>query len=72
MSLTELLHPLTGNGYQFWSGIGSDFGEIPLLGFVWITYRRHNCHVKGCPRIQWRSHPEDDGHLVCRKHHPKG
>lgn len=69
----QLLHPLCGNGYQFWSGIGSDFGEYSiatalLFGIV-TAYRRHNCHVKGCPWLQWHVHPEH-GHPVCKRHHP--
>ena len=29
-----LLHPLHGNGYQFWSGIGGrTFGTATLIGF---------------------------------------
>lgn len=61
------LDPLWGAGYQFWSGIGSDFGELALFGMAWAVFRRHNCHVQGCPRIIWKEH---DGHMLCRKHHP--
>src|ERR1017187_525388 len=32
--LHNLLHPLEGFGYQFWSGIGSDAGEITLVGIA--------------------------------------
>lgn len=46
-----LLQPLSGQGYQFWSGIGSDFSEITILGAVVGLYYKHNCHTKGCPRI---------------------
>lgn len=59
---------LRGDGYQFWSGFGSDFGEATLLFGVYVIWRRHNCHVKGCPRIIWKTN--DAGHAVCRKHHP--
>lgn len=74
LTLTQLLHPLSGNGYQFWSGIGSDFGQLTLLtGMVAISvgwWRHHNCHVKGCWRLNWHGAPTEDGHPRCRKHHP--
>jgi len=39
MSFGDLFHPLHGQGYQFWSGIGSDLGELSILiaitAFVW-------------------------------------
>ena len=33
------------------AGIGSDVGEVAIFGGVIGIYRKHNCHVKGCPRI---------------------
>jgi hypothetical protein len=33
-SLTYLLYPYTGDGYQFWSGIGSDIGELAMVQLV--------------------------------------
>lgn len=59
---------LHGDGYQFWSGIGS--GSPILLG-VWVLLRRHNCHQPRCWRLAWHPHP-DTGHPLCRKHHPHG
>jgi hypothetical protein len=61
--------PLNGQGYQFWSGIGSDIGEITLigLGFAWLHH--HNCYERGCWRVQWHPHPVH-GHPVCKRHHP--
>ncbi len=58
-----------GPYYGFWSGFGSDIGEIALIGGVWMGVRKINCHVKGCPRI---GHYEVKGtpYKVCRKHHP--
>lgn len=67
---TYFVHVLTGNGYQLWSGIGSDVGELTLLGAAVMFWRHHNCHVHRCPRLQWHPHP-DHGHPVCRKHHPE-
>jgi hypothetical protein len=62
-------HPLAGDGYQFWSGIGSDLGELTLIGAIAAWYRMHNCHVNRCWRLSWHPHP-DHGHPVCRRHHP--
>jgi hypothetical protein len=66
---SQLLHPLAGNGYQFWSGIGSDAGEAALLGGVVVLLRHRNCHVKGCWRLGHLD-PEH-GHPACRRHHSK-
>lgn len=55
---------LHGDGYQFWSGIGS--GSPLIVGAI-VVWRRHNCHVRWCPRIIWRTHGE---HELCRRHHP--
>lgn len=59
---------LSGRTYGFWSGIGSDVGEVTLLGILWATLRRHNCEVKGCVRLG--RHSTAANHVVCRKHHP--
>jgi hypothetical protein len=79
-SLSFLLHPIglcagsahqqvLCNGYNFWSGIGSDIGEVAIIGGLITIVRHLNCHAKGCYRL--------GGHLVpgtpyktCRKHHP--
>jgi hypothetical protein len=56
-------------GYNVVSGIGSDLGELAILGAALAWLRRHNCHVRRCWRLGWHPHP-DHGHLVCRAHHP--
>jgi hypothetical protein len=73
-----LAHPLgscTGNahlvvrckGYNFWSGIGSDLGEVTLLTAVLAAYWHHTCHVSRCWRLGRFAH----GHLkLCAHHHP--
>lgn len=73
-SLHDLLHPLEGAGYQFWSGLGSDLGELSLLtGLAVVAYRAHKhveCHVEqpSCHRI---GHPvPGTGYRACRVHHP--
>lgn len=68
-------HPLgycTGpncKGYQFWSGIVGDIGEVTLIGSAVLLFRHVNCHAPWC----WRRgvHPTADGMFkLCRKHHP--
>jgi hypothetical protein len=64
-----LWHPLQGPGYQFWSGIASDIGEVTLIGGGIALYRKHNCGAPRCWRIG--KHPTADGlHELCAKHHP--
>ena len=65
---TYLLEPLWGWGYQFWSGIGSDFSELALISGIFMLWKKHNCHELRCLRLAW--HPDDSGHPVCKKHHP--
>ena len=73
--LADILHmnspfdPLHSDGYNFWSGIGSDFGEATILIAVLAWWRHHNCQVEGCWRIHLRQ-ATDGGHYVCKKHHP--
>lgn len=71
--LAQLLHPgqlrTPNGGYWFWSGIGSDIGEVTILGAVIGLYRHHNCHVNGC----WRRGKPDPAHgfPACKHHHTK-
>ena len=30
------VHILSGKGYQLWSGLGSDVGEVTLIGLVMV------------------------------------
>lgn len=60
----------SGPWYSFWSGIGSDIGELAILGSMWEIYHKHNCHVHWCPRIG--SYPVDGTvYVLCRRHHPE-
>jgi hypothetical protein len=61
-----LFDPLHGDGYQFWSGIGSG---SPILAAAVIFLHRHNCHEFHCIRPAWHPHPAT-GHPVCKRHHP--
>lgn len=59
----------SGPYYGFFSGFGSDLGEIALIGGLIAIYRKHNCHVKGCFRIAKHS-VEGTPFITCKKHHP--
>lgn len=71
--MTWVLHWLwvhTGTGdeagpwYAFWSGFGSDLGEVTLAGAAFGAYYKHRCH--GCWRIGRHT---VDGTPWCNKHH---
>lgn len=62
-----LFHPLSGMGYQFWSGIGAN---LTVLGVIYSLYKQSRCHEIGCRRRAWRAHPLH-GYQVCRVHYPK-
>lgn len=60
------LDDASGPWYLFWSGI---CGDLSLFGAALVIVRKHNCHVKSCPRIG--RHPvEGTTYVVCRHHHP--
>jgi hypothetical protein len=71
-SVHSWVHWPDNGGYNFISG---PLADITLVtGFVTATllwWRKHNCHVYGCWRLEWHVHP-DNGHPVCKKHHPDG
>jgi hypothetical protein len=65
------LDNLSGPFYGFWSGIGSDLGEVTIIGAALSIWWKHECHVKGCHRMG--RHPvAGTPHVVCRRHHPEG
>lgn len=60
-----------GPWYLWWSGFGSDLGELTILGALASLYWKHTCHVDRCWRLG--RHPvEGTGYQVCRRHHPRG
>lgn len=63
----QLFHPLRYWGYEWWSGAGSDLGELTLLGIAIGAYKHINCEEPGCWRRGHR-HP-DHGRPVCRRHY---
>lgn len=60
-------HSLSGTGYQFYSGIGSDISELAVIGAVAGAYRKAACHQERCYRLGRFPH----GHYkLCHVHHP--
>lgn len=69
-----LLHVLgvdnvAGRWYGFWSGFGSDLGEVAIVGGLASMVRHRNCEVHHCWRLG--RHVTAAGHRVCRRHHPE-
>lgn len=56
----------TGPWYGFWSGFGSDLGEVVIVGGIVTLVRKHTCHEPGCWRI---SRHVVDGSPWCDRHH---
>jgi hypothetical protein len=68
LNVTGTVIPANGSKwYNFWSGFGSDFGEIAILGSIIALYKHHNCTVKGCPRIGHHS-VTGTPYKTCHKH----
>ena len=70
---TGIIHGGPDQYYNFWSGFGSDLGEVTLISAVGVGVytgvRKVNCHTKGCWRIG--RHPlEGTPYVLCRHHHP--
>lgn len=58
-----------GRWYGFWSGVGGNLGDVTLVVGLIAYLRRHNCHVRWCPRMS--KHPlHGTPYVVCRRHHP--
>ena len=55
-----------GPDYGFFSGIGSDLGEITLLAAILGVYHRHQCHTGRCWRI---GRHVVSGTPFCNRHH---
>jgi hypothetical protein len=66
----EWLHP-GGSGYWFYSGVFDAGILLGVFSGIGVYWRAHNCHVKGCWRLDWHPHPAH-GHPVCYLHHPDG
>lgn len=61
---------VSGRAYAFWSGCGSDLGELAVVGALLGLLRKHNCAVAGCWRLG--RYVTAAGHHVCARHHPDG
>ena len=59
-----------GPFYLWWSGIGSDLGELTIVVVLAGYLRKHNCEVHRCWRLG--RHQTAAGQHVCRRHHPDG
>jgi len=68
LTVTGVIIPSAGSKwYNFWSGFGSDLGELVIIGSIIGLYRHHNCAVKGCWRIG--HHPvAGTPYKTCHKH----
>ena len=57
--------------YNWWSGAGSDIGEVAIFGGLVQMYRAHECHDEGCHRLGNKITVEENGHHYrrCSKHH---
>jgi hypothetical protein len=60
--------PSTGSRwYNFWSGFGSDLGEIVIIGSIFTLYKHNNCAVGRCWRIG-RHQVDGTPYKTCHKH----
>jgi hypothetical protein len=59
-----------GPYYGFFSGFGSDLGELTIAAGLFSMYWKRTCHEPRC----WRpGHLMADGHTrSCWNHHPEG
>ena len=58
----------SGPWYSFWSGFGSDLGEVTIFAGAIAIWRHHSCHVRGCMRVG-RS-VAGTTYIACPKHNP--
>jgi len=59
--------------YNFWSGFGSDLGEITLLTGLLVVAKHVNCHEPGCWRLtahKMKDPATNVEYKQCHKHHP--
>ena len=62
-----------GPYYGFFSGFGSDLGEVTIVGGMFAIYRKHNCHARWCWRFGRHGFTDEATGLryqLCRRHHP--
>jgi len=56
----------SGPYYGFWSGFGSDLGEVTLLAVFISAYRNVKC--ASCPRVALHHKVPETGQRTCDKH----
>lgn len=62
-----------GPYYGFFSGFGSDLGELTLIGGVLAIYKKHNCHARWCFRFGHHDFLDPETgvtYKLCRHCHP--
>jgi hypothetical protein len=62
-----------GPYYGFWSGFGSDIGEVTIVGGLLAIYKKHNCHSRWCWRFGHHDFADEATGItwkLCRAHHP--
>lgn len=58
--------------YNFWSGFGSDLGEVTLIAALFGGWRHVNCHTKGCWRVgHYEVEVNGQQYRVCRACHKR-
>jgi hypothetical protein len=73
----DLFHPLRYWGYQFWSGIGSDIGELSIVISIIVAalavrrflHTHFPCHTDGCRKLGFH-HVAGTPYRTCWHHHP--
>lgn len=63
-----------GPYYGFFSGFGSDIGEVTIITGLLAVYKKNNCHVRWCPSFghhNWTDPESGVTYKVCRLHHPE-
>ncbi len=58
----------SGPWYGFFSGFGSDIGEVTLIGVAIGGFHHLNCASPRCPRLGKHT-PDGTTHKMCRKHY---
>jgi hypothetical protein len=59
--------------YNFFSGFGSDLGEVTIVAALATMYKKHSCHQRWCWRFAHYDLTSPDGSIayrLCRAHHP--
>jgi hypothetical protein len=74
----DLFHPLRYWGYQFWSGIGSDIGELSIVVSIIVAalavrrflHSHFPCHTDSCRKLGFHR-VAGTPYRTCWHHHPE-